>query len=616
MAYALTKIKKEVSPLNGIFLSALLVTIYFNTQIYDSFNLAKFLVLLLTSSWLVAYLYKQNKFFQKLQISNREEKFFNFLISGFIISLILSTLFSYNKRVAFLGESFRRNGLLTYICLIIFFLVAKRYINSENISNSFKFFNITLFIVVTYAFIQIAGKDWVNWSSKQVFSTLGNTNFSGAVMSILALVIFGQMFMSEINLFYRILLILLFILTLFAIYKTNARQALILMSIGLLSFITFFAWQKKKKFGVILSFLSLTAITLGIFGAFNFGPLKTYIYKDSISVRGFYWRAGLKMFRENPWFGVGLDNYNYFFKQFREPNYSIRYGFDITSSNAHNVVIQNFATGGIFVGIFYVAIQLYILYKAIFLLKNSSPNKKLINLTVVVAWMAYQAQSIISIDNIGISIWGYILGGSIIGLSTGSKQLSNETPIKRSDSNKIDSIRVLTSSITLGISLLVVIPSYKVDHALWVARSTSAPGNVQRQALFKLNSEQVLQSPFALTDYKNVIFSSMIENQDVKTVISKIEEQQKLDPRNLDTLNLLIFCEEKLLNYQNAINYRLKVTTLDPWNAKNLLGLAQLYKVTGEKAQMEFWAKRILTFAAKDPIADVAQKEFLNSSVK
>ena len=36
---------------------------------------------------------------------------------------------------------------------------------------------------------------------------------------------------------------------------------------------------------------------------------------------------------------------------------------------------------------------------------------------VFAAWVAYLMQSIVSIDNIGIAIWGWVLGGAVIGIS-------------------------------------------------------------------------------------------------------------------------------------------------------------------------------------------------------
>ena len=607
--------KMDVLPAKVIFFLCLVTTLYFNTQFYDAFNSAKLLVLILGSSWMLGYLIRYQVQDFASSIKTTENILFKVLILSFILSLCLSSLFAYNKNVAVLGESFRRNGLLTYLALLVFFLVSKKFIRVPNIYASLNIVNFTIFLVVTYAFIQIYGKDPVNWSSKQVFSTLGNTNFSGAVMSILAILIFGQICIREIRILRRIFLILLFLFTLFAIYRTNARQALIQLTIGLLCFSIYFAWRKKRIYGLILSFISLVLIIFGLLGALNSGPFKGFIYKDSVSVRGFYWRAGIRMFKENPWFGVGLDNYNYFFKQYRDVDYSLRYGFDLTSSNAHNVFIQNFATGGFFVGTSYILLQIYIFFRAIKLLSFSfSSRDSLIKVSIVISWIAYQVQSLVSIDNIGISIWGSVLGGSIVGMSSIDRQSPQIHKSEKGFATKSDGSRLLLSAICFFCSLLIVIPMYRVDHSVWLSVATKNPGDKEKELIFKLNSESVLNSNFAPTDYKNVIFSSMFENQDLKLVNEKIKVQYNKDPRNLDTLSLLIYCEEKLSNYQQAIDYRLKVTKLDPWNAKNYLGLAQLYKVIGDKNNMKLSVQKILAFASKDPIADVAVKEFLGNS--
>ena len=159
-------------------------------------------------------------------------------------------------------------------------------------------------------------------------------------------------------------------------------------------------------------------------GILQIGPLAEIIYKGSISVRGYYWRAGIKMFLNNPVFGVGFDRYGSNFKEYRDITYPLNYGFNLTSSNAHNTFIQFFATGGIFLGLAYLILNGYILKRAIFALKNFSGSNRLIVAGIFSAWVAFHAQSLVSIDNLGISIWGWVLGGSIIGLS-----VSASTPV-------------------------------------------------------------------------------------------------------------------------------------------------------------------------------------------
>ena len=119
------------------------------------------------------------------------------------------------------------------------------------------------------------------------------------------------------------------------------------------------------------------------------------------------------MFLSSPLTGIGIDRYGAYFKEFRETQYSLNYGFDLTSSNAHNVPIQLFATGGIFVGGFYILILLFIAWRGFLGISRNRGNARLVVAAVFAAWLAYQAQSIVSIDNIGLAVWGWLLGGAI-----------------------------------------------------------------------------------------------------------------------------------------------------------------------------------------------------------
>jgi UDP-glucose 4-epimerase len=77
------------------------------------------------------------------------------------------------------------------------------------------------------------------------------------------------------------------------------------------------------------------------------------------------------MFLSNPYTGIGMDSYGLYFKEFRNPEYPLLYGFEITSSNAHNTIIQLFATGGIILGISYLGLLAIILIRGIRLVKNA-----------------------------------------------------------------------------------------------------------------------------------------------------------------------------------------------------------------------------------------------------
>jgi O-antigen ligase len=169
--------------------------------------------------------------------------------------------------------------------------------------------------------------------------------------------------------------------------------------------------------GRITIIFSTIGFIFSILGMLQIGPLQELLYKNSVSVRGYYWRAGIKMLQENLWFGVGLDNYGSFFKQYREVGYPLKYGYSLTSTNAHNVFIQHFATGGLLVGISYLLLTIFIFWRGIKSIKHFQGDERFVRSVFFIAWLAFQGQSLISIDNIGISIWGWVLGGVVVALS-------------------------------------------------------------------------------------------------------------------------------------------------------------------------------------------------------
>jgi len=86
-------------------------------------------------------------------------------------------------------------------------------------------------------------------------------------------------------------------------------------------------------------------------------------------------------------------------------------------------------------------------------------------------WACYQAQSIVSINQIGIAIWGWILGGLVLGYkpkddSNETETAGKNTPGKikgRATSEK--EVKVSVISMILGgiIGVMIVSPPYSVD---------------------------------------------------------------------------------------------------------------------------------------------------------
>jgi hypothetical protein len=117
---------------------------------------------------------------------------------------------------------------------------------------------------------------------------------------------------------------------------------------------------------------------------------------------------------ENPIFGVGLDSYGDWYRRSRTIEATLRRGPEIVSNAAHNVFLDISAYGGFPLALIYIALMVLVVVSSIKVIKRSQGfNADFVGL--VAAWVAFQAQSIISINQIGLALWGWILSGLIIG---------------------------------------------------------------------------------------------------------------------------------------------------------------------------------------------------------
>jgi O-antigen ligase len=136
-------------------------------------------------------------------------------------------------------------------------------------------------------------------------------------MAIMGVMIFSSIFISTFHYTQKVIAVVISILLLFVIYKSNARQGLLSYFLGVGIFLTIWLWTKNKKFGILAILTGLIIFIISILGMLQLGPLERYLYKPSVSIRGHYWRAGVEMLRNHPFFGVGIDSYGLYFKEYR-----------------------------------------------------------------------------------------------------------------------------------------------------------------------------------------------------------------------------------------------------------------------------------------------------------
>jgi hypothetical protein len=231
-------------------------------------------------------------------------------------------------------------------------------------------------------------------------------------------------------------------------------------------------------------------------------------------------------------------------------------GATTVSNSAHNVNIELFASAGLTLLIPYLLINFYAAYIAIkTILRIKSYNGTFY--VLVTAWVCYQAQALISINQIGVAIWGWVLTGALIGYSKilGSPEVSTATAAKKGKTNSQSATISLASAIGLATGLALAFPAYYADVNWRSALKSSSIETVQAAdtkwpldsyrlanaaLLFEQNKfpQQALEmgklgikhNPYYFDAWKVMATLSLSTKEEKDFATTKMHE---LDPRNL-----------------------------------------------------------------------------------
>ena len=604
------KANREDKLLSKILFAGFFITFVISPTIKDPINSPKLWALLLLASWLIPSFFEGSKNWTK----TIEQRNFYVILQALAIALIIASIFSENKYRALFGESQRRNGLLAYVALIIFAAIASKVDIAEKNQRFFQVIFAGTLILTAYGFLQNFGYDFVAWSNQYspVIGTLGNPNFMGAILATLSMILLPVLFLQNFNLKSKISFSILIALNFLVTYFTNALQGLLNFIFGATMFLLVTVYFRFKKLGLIGLLLFLMAVVVAMLGIFQKGPLASLLYKGSVTLRGYYWDAGIKMFQEKPLLGVGIDNYGLYFNEVRNLEYPLKFGYFVTSNNAHNLPIQLLATGGFLVGGLYLIMVFFIFAVAIRKLRKVSGGQKVILTGLMVSYSVFQLQSFVSIDNIGVSIWGWLIAGLIVGFNSSKiNDLEVNAKIKIKNSVKSDS-----SAKTLMFSWALVTVSFVLVALLYQGEKKTydldgylggTSGPVEPQVLNLIN--ETLDTPLIEPSYKMGIADKLMIRGLSDQAMDVITDLVNYEPRNLDYLTTRAFFAEYLNDFEMAITDREKISRLNPYNAINYKFLVASYLKTGRMSEAKIILDKVNSFAPNSEIA----KEISNS---
>jgi O-antigen ligase len=454
-----------------LFYSCPLITLAVNPWTsYDPISLPK-MVLLASFATALGFLLLS----RRREVLARLPKFIWIIFAIFATWLLLSLLFSGAPLQQQIWGSFGRNtGFLSYLSLLIMLISTAILSSRDYYAGLTKALIGTALPMTAYCLVQIAGKDPIGWSELATFGTLGNINFLSAFFGMTSVACLTLASYLHFRVFVRILLTALGLLDISIAFSTGSIQGVVIFIAGIFSLGAIKLRYFKGKFRPIyLSFYLITLISsvvTGVSGLLNKGPLAPILYQPSLIFRTDYIHAGWEMSLKKPLFGVGLDSYGDWYREYRGEISTQRTGPGRISNTAHNIFLDISSNGGLVLGLSFVAIVITAGVCALRFLKAQS-NFDPYFAAITSVWFAYQIQALVSINQIGVGVWGWILSGALIGygeislrtLDNQKTTNTNQRPrntYRGAQLSARDSIATITG---LAIGLFIAAPPFSAD---------------------------------------------------------------------------------------------------------------------------------------------------------
>ena len=528
-----------------------LVTLIITPNIsYEPFNSPKFLVSTTIAFALLTLLFT----------SINPKSFYRFnpllpLLSLIFILQSLIVIFSSENLIILqlYGTDGRNTGFFLYLDLLILLLATSILSNQKFIINLSNVLTIVGIISALYGVIQLSGWDPYNWNNlnNPVFGFFGNPNFQSSFLGVVSAGLFALLFKNIATPAFRVIIMFLLLLNLIVILFTDSQQGVIVFLSGFFisSYIAVLKSNNFSKLNKHYGFSIFLLIIIVIFDVLQKLPWGSILYKPSVSSRGDLWRAAWKMAADNPITGIGFDSYEYFYRTYRDEVAIVSRGA-LTSNSAHNVLLDILSSGGFILLTVYLVIMLLVIIAAYRVIKREEGYNHYF-VFILTAWFAYQIQSIISINQIGLAVWGWILSGAIIGYERSTSSPINVKILKNSKSGFVTYTK-LVSGLVIGLILGIIpirndvafksaLDSRQIE--LVLASGYQEPQSPQRMlqvaSLFKQNSLFELSSQVARD--ATIKFPRSYENWEILSTLEGVSDLEKLNAlkkmRQLDPLN-------------------------------------------------------------------------------
>jgi len=555
------------------------------TKLEDPINLPKMFVLVLSASVVLGL--SLPALINGRKLSSGIQKAALYLVALFVVGLLSSTRATDVKYTAIFGEYHRNNGALSYLGASIFLACSTLVFNLEAAKKFIKVFANLGLVMSLYGLLQVVGLDPINWVIvyNPVITTLGNPNFTSGILGLTSIATF-LLILEDKNSRTRVIYSVALFLNLFILVKSNSVQGFFALLIGVGVLVLTKIWVINKKYGLIsLGMSALLGLPVAL-AVFNIGPLASRLYQGSLGNRLDYWHAAINMFKSHPIFGVGVDRFGEYYREFAVQN-QVAQGQ--VTDNAHSVYLQLLATGGLSTFIPHLLLMGFITYIGFRKLLSSTGRTKIRVSGILGIWLGTLVLNLVTIDNLGVGVWSWIAGGLLIAVSRTDNdpqifQIEKNTKISKQRINNSQNdfpFQIVLAAISAILIIVTLVPSLNKSSTLYNLKS-SIGGFASEEYVSKLMKE--FRANENDPQYLIQLGNLALQQNSSDSALAIIERVNQIDPRSYYGNLFSALTYEALGKRTLAIPYRERLMTLDPWNNASLIELAKDYLAGGNKA--------------------------------
>jgi O-antigen ligase len=444
-------------------------------------------------------------------------------------------------------------------------LTAMRLAAVSNLEIERKYFERLSYFISIYALLQAADLDPIDWSQKQMVSTLGNINFMSSFLGMACISFFSRTIFESLSITSKVHYGIFLSLNLFLIILSKSIQGIGVLLAGMVIVIAFQIRRKLGPFGtfafVICSFFFGVLVFMGTAG---FGPLSA-LRQETVVYRIDYWLAGLAMTKSNPLNGVGIDSYGDFYQQYRNLDAVVRTGPQRVTNTAHNIFLDVSSGSGIIAGLAFIGVFLIATLKIIQCLRDDRcTSNQVVFASMYIGFIVF---CMISINQIGVGVWGFIFLGFVLGSTSHNMEIQSTKKFpsripkvgKLKESSLINKNDVSSSHLVFSITIMLIgavsvyIPN-QIDAKIWKA--------AKQRDLTAMKA--IASKESAAVFYRNQYQSFILEAGQQESALAFARAEISRNDRNEISWRILAFSElSTSLEKERAVK---SLVAMDPRN--------------------------------------------------